>query len=349
MATKAKTQPPSPTRIADNKKAAFNYFFEERFEAGMVLEGWEVKALREGKVQLTDGYVVIRDGELFVIGCRSTRCCTASSHVNPDSARTKKLLMHKDEIRRLIGKVEQKGYTLVPLNLHWKNGKVKCEIALAKGKAEHDKRDTIKDREGKREVEARDERPQPLRVWIPGSGTALRRLSLLPAHQLVRDQRADHQRATGQHGLARHFVGADPGQQDPEDHLEQGQQRDFRRLQHARAQHRQGARDGQLHQAQQRQQPDVVGRSTQRHGQGQRDERGNGSAHQDGRNQVDVAALGSGALRGRPVDGACQRHAHRHERAGNLARPRPARRTCRRCRAGDRDGRPGAQRNSCGR
>jgi SsrA-binding protein len=148
----AKKPEPSP-RIADNKKAAYDYFFEERFEAGMVLQGWEVKALREGKVQLTDGYVVVKGGELYVIGCQINPLKTASTHVNPDAVRTKKLLMHKDEIRRLIGKVEQKGYTLVPLNLHWKSGKVKCEIALAKGKAEHDKRDTIKDREGKREVE----------------------------------------------------------------------------------------------------------------------------------------------------------------------------------------------------
>src|SRR5688572_26668022 len=146
-------KPETSTRIADNKKAAYNYFFEEKFEAGMVLQGWEVKSLREGKVQLTDGYVVIRDGELYVIGCQINPLGTASTHVNPESARTKKLLMHKDEIRRLIGKVEQKGYTLVPLNLHWKDGKVKCDIALAKGKATHDKRTTIKDREGKREVE----------------------------------------------------------------------------------------------------------------------------------------------------------------------------------------------------
>jgi SsrA-binding protein len=149
MAQKKET----PSRIADNKKAVFNYFFEEKFEAGMVLEGWEVKALREGKVQLTDGYVVIRNGELFVIGCQINPLKTASTHVNPESARTKKLLMHKDEIRRLIGKVEQKGYTLVPLNLHWKGGRVKCDIALAKGKATHDKRATIKEREGKLEVE----------------------------------------------------------------------------------------------------------------------------------------------------------------------------------------------------
>jgi SsrA-binding protein len=149
----AAKKPETSSRIADNKKAAYNYFFEEKFEAGMVLQGWEVKALREGKVQLTDGYVVIKNGELFVIGCQINPLKTASTHVNPDAVRTKKLLLKKDEIRRLVGKVEQKGYTLVPLNLHWKDGKVKCEIALAKGKAEHDKRDTIKEREGKREVE----------------------------------------------------------------------------------------------------------------------------------------------------------------------------------------------------
>ena len=149
----AQKKPDPSSRIADNKKAAFNYFFEERFEAGIVLEGWEVKSLREGKVQLTDGYVVIRNSELFIIGLQIQPLGTASTHISPDKQRTKKLLMHREEIKRLIGKVEQKGYTLVPINLHWKNGKVKCEVALAKGKAEHDKRDTIKDREGKREVE----------------------------------------------------------------------------------------------------------------------------------------------------------------------------------------------------
>ncbi len=141
------------SRIADNKKAAFNYHFEERYECGLVLQGWEVKALRAGKVQLTEGYVVVRDGELFLIGCLINPLRSTSTHVSAESARTRKLLMHKQEIERLIGKVEQKGYTLVPLNLHWKNGRVKCEIALARGKAEHDKRDTIKEREGKREVE----------------------------------------------------------------------------------------------------------------------------------------------------------------------------------------------------
>ncbi len=149
MAKKPETQ----SRIADNKKAAFNYFFEERFEAGIVLHGWEVKALRSGKVQLTDGYVIVKDGELFLLGCQINPLKTASTHVNPDAARIKKLLLKKDDILRLIGKVEQKGFTLVPINLHWKNGYVKCDIALAKGTAEHDKRDVIKDREGKREVE----------------------------------------------------------------------------------------------------------------------------------------------------------------------------------------------------
>jgi SsrA-binding protein len=153
MATQKKAPSSKDSRIADNKKAVFNYQIEERFECGMVLEGWEVKALREGKVQLTDGYVIVREGELFLIGCQINPLRTASTHVRADSARTKKLLMHKAEILRLIGKVEQKGYTLVPLNLHWKNGRVKCEIGLGKGKAEHDKRDTIKEREGKREVE----------------------------------------------------------------------------------------------------------------------------------------------------------------------------------------------------
>jgi SsrA-binding protein len=151
--TKKSSAPPTFAKIAENKKAAFDYFFEERYEAGMVLEGWEVKAIREGKVQLTDGYVVIRNGELFIIGCLINPLKTASTHITPEAARTRKLLLKKEEIKRLIGKIEQKGYTLVPINLHWKAGKVKCDIALAKGKAEHDKRDTIKDREGKREVE----------------------------------------------------------------------------------------------------------------------------------------------------------------------------------------------------
>jgi len=146
-------KPQPPARIAENKKAAFNYFFEERYEAGMVLQGWEVKALRGGKAQLTDGYIVIRAGELFLLGCQIHPLKSASTHVHADAARTKKLLLHKKDIRRLIGKVEQKGYALVALNLHWKNGRAKCEMALAKGKAEHDKRHVIKEREGKREAQ----------------------------------------------------------------------------------------------------------------------------------------------------------------------------------------------------
>ena len=146
-------KPETNSRIAENKKAAFNYFFEERHEVGIVLQGWEVKALRSGKAQISEAYVVIKDGELFLIGCQIQPLKTASTHISTDATRLRKLLMKKDEIRRLIGKVEQKGYTLVPTNLHWKNGLVKCDVALAKGKAEHDKRDVIKDREGKREVE----------------------------------------------------------------------------------------------------------------------------------------------------------------------------------------------------
>ena len=137
--------------IAENRRANFDYHIEERHEAGMVLSGWEIKAIRAGQVQLTDGYVVIRDGELFLIGCRINALRSASTHVQAEPDRTKKLLMHKAEIRRLIGKVEQKGFTLVPMNLHYKGGLVKAEIALAKGKAQHDKRNTEKKRDWERE------------------------------------------------------------------------------------------------------------------------------------------------------------------------------------------------------
>ena len=137
--------------IAENRRARFDYLLEETHEAGIVLEGWEIKAVRAGQVQLTDGYVVIRDGELFLIGCRINALRSASTHVHTEPDRTKKLLMHKDEIRRLVGKVEQRGYTLVPLNLHYKGGRVKVDVALAKGKARHDKRETEKKREWERE------------------------------------------------------------------------------------------------------------------------------------------------------------------------------------------------------
>ena len=142
---------PAPALIAENRRARFEYHIDETHEAGIVLSGWEVKAIRAGQVQLTDGYVVIRDGELYLIGCRINALRTASTHVLPEPDRTKKLLMHKDEIRRLIGKVEQRGFTLVPLNLHYKGGRVKVDIALAKGKAQHDKRETEKKRDWDRE------------------------------------------------------------------------------------------------------------------------------------------------------------------------------------------------------
>ena len=137
--------------IAENRRARFDYQIEERFEAGLVLTGWEIKAIRAGQVQLTDGYVVIRDGELHLIGCRINALRSASTHVQAEPDRTKKLLMHKAEIRRLIGKVEQKGFTLVPMKLYFKGGLVKVEIALAKGKAQHDKRNTEKQRDWERE------------------------------------------------------------------------------------------------------------------------------------------------------------------------------------------------------
>ena len=137
--------------IAENRRARFDYHIEERYEAGVMLQGWEIKAIRAGQVQLTDGYVVIRDGELYLIGCRINALRSASSHISPEADRTKKLLLHKEEIKRLVGKVEQKGFTLVPLDLHFKGGLVKAEIALAKGKAEHDKRNTEKERDWDRE------------------------------------------------------------------------------------------------------------------------------------------------------------------------------------------------------
>ncbi|MCZ2292482.1 MAG: SsrA-binding protein SmpB [Burkholderiales bacterium] len=137
--------------IVENRRARHEYHIEETFEAGIVLEGWEIKAIRAGQVQLTDGYVHIRNGELFMVGCRINPLRSASTHVQPEPDRTRKLLMHKDEIRRLIGKVEQRGYTLVPLNLHYKGGRVKVGLALAKGKALHDKRESEKKKDWERE------------------------------------------------------------------------------------------------------------------------------------------------------------------------------------------------------
>jgi SsrA-binding protein len=137
--------------IAENRRARFDYHLEEQYEAGIVLQGWEIKAVRAGQVQLTDGYVLIRSGELFLIGCRINALRSASTHISPEADRTKKLLLNKAEIKRLVGKVEQKGFTLVPLDLHFKGGLVKATIALAKGKAEHDKRNTEKKRDWERE------------------------------------------------------------------------------------------------------------------------------------------------------------------------------------------------------
>ncbi|MDR5750472.1 MULTISPECIES: SsrA-binding protein SmpB [Caballeronia] len=137
--------------IIDNRKAFFDYFIEDRYEAGLVLEGWEVKAIRAGRTQIKEGYVIIRDGELYLIGAHISPLPEASTHIHPDPVRTRKLLLHKEEISKLIGKVEQRGHTLVPLNLHYKGGRVKCEIGLAKGKKMHDKRETEKKRDWERE------------------------------------------------------------------------------------------------------------------------------------------------------------------------------------------------------
>jgi SsrA-binding protein len=137
--------------IVENRKAFHDYFIEERVEAGLSLVGWEVKAIRAGRVHIKEAYVVIKNGELVLIGAHITPLITASTHVNADPTRTRKLLMHREEINRLVGKVERAGYTLAPLDLHYKNGRVKIEVGLAKGKKQHDKRDTIKDREWARE------------------------------------------------------------------------------------------------------------------------------------------------------------------------------------------------------
>lgn len=137
--------------IVQNKKAFFDYFIEEKYEAGIVLEGWEIKAIRAGRAQLKEGYVIIRNSELFLIGSHISPLITASTHINPDPVRTRKLLLHGEEIRRLIGKVERAGYTLVPLDMHYKVGRIKLEIGLARGKKQHDKRDSEKQKEWERD------------------------------------------------------------------------------------------------------------------------------------------------------------------------------------------------------
>ena len=148
MATK---QERTASTIAQNKKARFDYFIEDRIEAGLVLHGWEVKSLRAGKAQLTESYVIFRDGEAWLLGAHLTPLPTASTHVQPDPTRTRKLLLNRREIDRLTGLVERKGYTLVALELYWSKGRAKVEVGLAKGKKQHDKRATEKDRDWQRD------------------------------------------------------------------------------------------------------------------------------------------------------------------------------------------------------
>lgn len=137
--------------IIDNKKAFHDYFIEERFEAGLVLEGWEAKAIRAGRAQLKEAYVILRGQEVFLIGCHISPLPTASTHITPDPTRTRKLLLHGAEIAKLIGKVERAGYTLVPLDLHYAKGRIKIAIGLAKGKRQVDKRESEKKRDWERE------------------------------------------------------------------------------------------------------------------------------------------------------------------------------------------------------
>lgn len=154
MAKKSKKKPKDTgALIAQNKKARHDYFIEENYEAGLVLEGWEVKSLRDKHVQLKESYVVVRNAEAYLLGCHITPMATASTHINPDPTRTRKLLMHRRELSKLIGLTERAGYTLVPLDLHWSKGRAKLAVGLAKGKKQHDKRDTLKDRDWKREQE----------------------------------------------------------------------------------------------------------------------------------------------------------------------------------------------------
>jgi SsrA-binding protein len=137
--------------IVNNKKAFHDYFIEEQFEAGIALEGWEIKAIRAGRAHIKESYVIVRDGEAFIFGMHITPLQQASTHVKPDPTRTRKLLLHAAQISKLIGKVERAGFTLMPLDLHYLRGRVKLQIALAKGKKQHDKRDAEKDKDWQRE------------------------------------------------------------------------------------------------------------------------------------------------------------------------------------------------------
>ncbi len=145
MATKSDKK--SPSTIAQNRKARFDYFIEERFEAGLALQGWEVKSMRAGKAQLSEAYVTLRNGEGVLLGSHITPLMSASTHVQADPSRTRKLLLHRRELDRLTGLIERRGYTLVPLELYWKAGKAKLAVGLARGKKQHDKRATEKDRD----------------------------------------------------------------------------------------------------------------------------------------------------------------------------------------------------------
>lgn len=146
-----KATPKQNATIAVNRQATHEYFIEARFEAGLVLEGWEVKSLRAGRVQLKESYVAIKRGEAWLSGAHISPLLSASTHVNPDAVRAKKLLLNRHELNKLIGSVERKGYTLIPLSMYWKNGRAKLEIGLAKGKQLHDKRASSKDRDWQRE------------------------------------------------------------------------------------------------------------------------------------------------------------------------------------------------------
>jgi SsrA-binding protein len=141
----------SDNQIARNKKAYHDYFIEEHFEAGIALEGWEVKSLRAGRAQLKEGYVLLKEAEAYLFGCHISPLSSASTHINPDPTRTRKLLLHRSELSRLIGAVERKGYTLMPLALYWKRGRVKLDVGLAKGKKAYDKRAVEKERDWQRE------------------------------------------------------------------------------------------------------------------------------------------------------------------------------------------------------
>lgn len=147
---KQKIYAPSKT-IAQNKKAFHDYFIEERFESGVILEGWEVKSIRDGRIQLAESYVIIKNGAPWILGMHITPLKTVSTHIQPDPTRTRKLLLNKKEISKLIGHVERKGYALVPISLYWKKNRVKLEIGLAKGKKQHDKRETEKNRDWERQ------------------------------------------------------------------------------------------------------------------------------------------------------------------------------------------------------